>query len=50
LPGFGTRRSGVIVNVTSSVALAAMPLVSVYAASKMARLRFPAGPLSAAIG
>jgi NAD(P)-dependent dehydrogenase (short-subunit alcohol dehydrogenase family) len=36
LPQFRARRSGVIVNVTSSVTLAAMPLVSVYTASKMA--------------
>ncbi len=36
LPQFRARRSGVVVNVTSSVALAPMPLVSVYTASKMA--------------
>lgn len=36
IPRFRARRSGVIVNVTSSVTLAPMPLVSVYAASKMA--------------
>jgi NAD(P)-dependent dehydrogenase (short-subunit alcohol dehydrogenase family) len=36
LPGFRQRRSGVIVNVTSSATLAPMPLVSVYTASKMA--------------
>lgn len=36
IPQFRARRSGVIVNVTSSVALAPMPLVSVYAASKTA--------------
>jgi NAD(P)-dependent dehydrogenase (short-subunit alcohol dehydrogenase family) len=36
LPQFRARRSGVIVNVTSSVTLAAMPLVSAYTASKMA--------------
>jgi NAD(P)-dependent dehydrogenase (short-subunit alcohol dehydrogenase family) len=36
LPGFRERRAGVIVNVTSSVVLARMPLVAVYAASKTA--------------
>ena len=36
LPSFRARRSGVVVNVTSSVALAPMPLVAVYTASKMA--------------
>lgn len=36
VPQFRERGSGVIVNVTSSVALAPMPLVSVYTASKMA--------------
>jgi short-subunit dehydrogenase len=36
LPQLRTRRSGVVVNVTSSVALAPMPLVAVYTASKMA--------------
>jgi NAD(P)-dependent dehydrogenase (short-subunit alcohol dehydrogenase family) len=36
LPQFRARRSGVIVNVTSSATLTAMPLVSVYTASKMA--------------
>ena len=36
LPHFRKRRSGVIVNVTSSVTLATMPLVAVYAATKMA--------------
>jgi NAD(P)-dependent dehydrogenase (short-subunit alcohol dehydrogenase family) len=36
LPAFRARRSGVIVNVTSTVTLAAMPLVSVYTASKTA--------------
>lgn len=36
LPQFRARRSGVIVNVTSSVTLAPMPLVAVYTASKMA--------------
>ena len=36
LPQFRARRSGVVVNVTSSVALAPMPLVAVYTASKMA--------------
>jgi NAD(P)-dependent dehydrogenase (short-subunit alcohol dehydrogenase family) len=36
LPQFRERRSGVVVNVTSSTTLAAMPLVAVYAASKHA--------------
>jgi len=36
LPQFRARRSGTVVNVTSSVTLAPMPLVSVYSASKMA--------------
>jgi NAD(P)-dependent dehydrogenase (short-subunit alcohol dehydrogenase family) len=36
LPHFRKRRSGVIVNVTSSVTLAVMPLVAVYTASKVA--------------
>lgn len=36
LPQFRERRSGVIVNVTSSATLAPMPLVAVYTASKMA--------------
>jgi NAD(P)-dependent dehydrogenase (short-subunit alcohol dehydrogenase family) len=36
LPQFRERRSGVVVNVTSSVALARMPLVAVYTASKTA--------------
>ncbi len=36
LPQFRARRSGVVVNVTSSVALAPMPLVAVYTASKLA--------------
>jgi NAD(P)-dependent dehydrogenase (short-subunit alcohol dehydrogenase family) len=42
LPSFRARRSGVIVNVTSSVALAPMPLVAVYTASKMAIQGFTA--------
>jgi NAD(P)-dependent dehydrogenase (short-subunit alcohol dehydrogenase family) len=42
LPQFRSRRSGVIVNVTSSVTLATMPLVSVYAATKMAVEAFTA--------
>lgn len=36
LPQFRTRRAGVVVNVTSSVTLAPMPLAAVYTASKMA--------------
>ena len=36
LPQFRTRRSGVVVNVTSSATLTAMPLAAVYTASKMA--------------
>ncbi|EIM26000.1 SDR family oxidoreductase [Microvirga lotononidis] len=36
LPQFRAQRSGVVVNVTSSVALAPMPLVAAYTASKMA--------------
>jgi len=36
LPQFRARRSGLIINVTSSVTLAPMPLVAVYTASKTA--------------
>jgi len=36
IPQFRTRKAGVIVNVTSSVTLAPMPLVAVYTASKTA--------------
>ena len=36
LPAFRARRSGVIVNVTSSATLAPMPLVAAYTASKVA--------------
>jgi NAD(P)-dependent dehydrogenase (short-subunit alcohol dehydrogenase family) len=36
LPQFRARRSGVVVNVTSSATLAPMPLVAVYTARKMA--------------
>jgi NAD(P)-dependent dehydrogenase (short-subunit alcohol dehydrogenase family) len=36
LPQFREQRSGIVVNVTSSVALARMPLVAVYTASKTA--------------
>jgi short-subunit dehydrogenase len=36
LPQFRARRSGVVVNVTSSATLVPMPLVAVYTASKMA--------------
>lgn len=42
LPSFRVRRSGVIVNVTSSVTLAPMPLVAVYTASKTAIQGFTA--------
>jgi short-subunit dehydrogenase len=42
LPQFRERRSGVLVNVTSSVVLARMPLVAVYAASKTAIEAFTA--------
>jgi len=36
LPQFRVRRSGVVINVTSSVTLAPMPLAAAYTASKMA--------------
>jgi short-subunit dehydrogenase len=36
LPQFRERRSGVVVNVTSSLTLAPMPLTAVYTASKVA--------------
>lgn len=36
LPGFRARRSGVVVNVTSSATLTPMPMVAVYTASKAA--------------
>ena len=36
VPSFRARRSGVVVNVTSSVTLTPMPLAAVYTASKMA--------------
>jgi short-subunit dehydrogenase len=36
VPQFRARRSGVVVNVTSSVTLTPMPLAAVYTASKMA--------------
>ena len=36
LPQFRARRSGVVINVTSSVTLAPMPLAAAYTASKMA--------------
>lgn len=36
IPQFRTRRAGVIINVTSSVTLAPMPLVAVYTATKKA--------------
>lgn len=40
LPQFRARRSGMIVNITSSATLAPMPLVAVYTASKSAILGF----------
>jgi len=42
LPQFRARRSGMVVNVTSSATLAPMPLVAVYTASKMAIEAFTA--------
>jgi short-subunit dehydrogenase len=42
LPQLRARKSGVVVNVTSSAALAPMPLVAVYTASKMAIEAFTA--------
>ena len=42
LPQFRARRSGVVVNVTSSVTLARMPLVAAYTATKMAIAGFTA--------
>src|SRR5271163_2833247 len=36
LPQFRARRSGIVINVTSSATLAPMPMVAVYTASKMA--------------
>lgn len=42
LPHFRARRSGVVVNVTSSAVLAPMPLVAAYTASKMALEGFTA--------
>ncbi len=42
LPGFRARRSGVVVNVTSSATFAPMPLVAVYTASKAAIEAFTA--------
>ena len=42
LPQFRWRRSGVVVNVTSSVTLTPMPLAAVYTASKMAIEEFTA--------
>jgi NAD(P)-dependent dehydrogenase (short-subunit alcohol dehydrogenase family) len=42
LPQFRARRSGVLVNVTSSVTLARMPLVAAYTATKMAIAGFTA--------
>jgi len=40
LPQFRTRKAGVIINVTSSVTLKALPLLSVYTASKAAIVAF----------
>jgi len=42
LPQFRARKSGVVVNVTSSVTLARMPLVAAYTATKMAIAGFTA--------
>jgi NAD(P)-dependent dehydrogenase (short-subunit alcohol dehydrogenase family) len=42
LPQLRARRSGVVVNVTSSVTLARMPLVAAYSATKMAIAGFTA--------
>ena len=42
VPGFRQRKSGVVVNVTSSATLAAFPLVAAYTASKTAVLGFTA--------
>lgn len=42
LPQFRARKAGLVVNVTSSVVLAPMPLVAVYCASKMAIEAFTA--------
>lgn len=42
LPQFRARRSGLVVNVTSSATLAPMPLVAVYTASKLAIEAFTA--------
>jgi len=42
LPQFRSRRSGLVVNVTSSATLAPMPLVAAYTASKMAIAGFTA--------
>ena len=42
LPQFRARRSGVVVNVTSSVTLGRMPLVAAYTATKMAIAGFTA--------
>lgn len=49
IPQFRARRSGVIVNVTSSVTLAAMPLAAAYTASKTAIAGFT-GSLSLELG
>ncbi len=44
LPHFRARRAGVVVNVTSTVTMAPMPLVAVYTASKTAVEGFTASP------
>ncbi|MGO4407553.1 SDR family oxidoreductase [Bosea sp. RAF48] len=49
IPQFRARRSGVVVNVTSSVTLAAMPLAAAYTASKQAIEGFT-GSLSHELG
>lgn len=49
IPQLRARRSGVIVNVTSSVTLAAMPLAAAYTASKTAIEGFT-GPLAHELG
>lgn len=56
IPGFRERRSGVIVNVSSSVTLKSLPLLSVYTASKAAvnafteSLAFELAPFGVRVG